>query len=186
MNRSSYLKSLSITAIVSRYLCRSFIIVMCIVFTSVLFSGCASVSKTPASATESPGSDNRNLSFIPAIHPVVEIAENLKGVPYRYGGVTPKGFDCSGLVHYAYHKAGIKIPRTTQDLYRVSRRLPIEQAKPGDLLFFKINSRKLSHVGLYAGNGRFIHASTSQNRVASSSLNDSYWHGRLIGVGRIE
>lgn len=159
---------------------------MCIVFASALFSGCASVSKTPASANERSRSDNHGLSFIPVIHPAVEIAENLKGVPYRYGGVTPKGFDCSGLVHYAYHKAGIKIPRTTRDLYRVSRRLPIEQAKPGDLLFFKINSRKLSHVGLYAGNGRFIHASTGQNLVASSSLNDTYWHSRLIGVGRID
>lgn len=185
MNRSSYLKSLSITATVSRYLYRSFIVVMCIVFASALFSGCASVSKTPASATERSRSDNQGLSFIPVIHPAVEIAENLKGVPYRYGGVTPKGFDCSGLVHFAYHKAGIKIPRTTRDLYRVSRRLPIEQAKPGDLLFFKINSRKLSHVGLYAGNGRFIHASTGQNRVADGSLEDPYWRDRLIGIGRL-
>ncbi len=185
MNRSSYLKYLSITPIVSRYLRRSFVIVMCIVFASILFSGCASVSNSPTSATASSESHNRNLSFIPVIHPVVEIAENLKGVPYRYGGVTPKGFDCSGLVHYAYRKAGIKIPRTTQDLYRVSRRLPIEQAKPGDLLFFKINSRKLSHVGLYAGNGRFIHASTGQNRVADGSLEDPYWRDRLIGIGRL-
>ncbi|MES9814315.1 MAG: C40 family peptidase [Candidatus Thiodiazotropha sp.] len=184
MNGSSYLKSLSITAIVSRYLRRSFVIVMCIVFASVLFSGCASVSNAPASAIERSASDNRNLSFIPAVHPVVEIAEKLKGVPYRYGGVTPKGFDCSGLVHYAYRKAGIEIPRTTRDLYRASRRLPIDNAKPGDLLFFKINSRKLSHVGLYAGNGRFIHASTGQNRVADGSLEDPYWRDRLIGIGR--
>ncbi|MBW9276081.1 MAG: C40 family peptidase, partial [Candidatus Thiodiazotropha sp. (ex. Lucinisca nassula)] len=62
---------------------------------------------------------------------------------------------------------------------------PIEQAKPGDLLFFKINSRKLSHVGLYAGNGRFIHASTGQNRVADGSLEDPYWRDRLIGIGRL-
>ncbi|MEW8028166.1 MAG: C40 family peptidase [Candidatus Thiodiazotropha sp.] len=116
---------------------------------------------------------------------MVKIAESLKGAPYRYGGVTPKGFDCSGLVHYAYLKVGMTIPRTTQDLYRVTQRLPIEKAKPGDLLFFKINSRKLSHVALYAGDGRFIHASIGRNRVTDGSLDDPYWSDRLIGIGRL-
>jgi cell wall-associated NlpC family hydrolase len=116
----------------------------------------------------------------------VEIAESLQGKPYQYGGITPKGFDCSGFVHYVYRKAGISIPRTTRDQYRTSRRLSIDLARPGDLLFFRISSRKLSHVGLYAGNGRFIHASTSQNRVAEASLQDPYWLDRLIAVGRID
>jgi cell wall-associated NlpC family hydrolase len=116
---------------------------------------------------------------------VVDIAEKLKAKPYRYGGVTPKGFDCSGFVHYAYLKAGLSIPRTTRDQYRASQRLPFEKARPGDLLFFKINSRKLSHVGLYAGNGRFIHASTAKKRVADASLQDPYWRNRLIGIGRV-
>jgi cell wall-associated NlpC family hydrolase len=116
---------------------------------------------------------------------VIDIAERLKGKPYRYGGNTPKGFDCSGLVHYTYRKAGISIPRTTQGQLSSSTRLPIEKALPGDLLFFKIDSRKLSHVGLYAGENRFIHASTSKKKVTDASLLDPYWKSRLVTAGRI-
>ncbi|MEJ2618819.1 MAG: C40 family peptidase [Candidatus Thiodiazotropha sp.] len=115
----------------------------------------------------------------------MKIAEKLKGSPYRYGGFTPEGFDCSGFVYYAYRQVGKTIPRTTKAQFRASKRLAIEDAQPGDLLFFRINARKLSHVGLYAGNGRFIHASTSRKQIADASLDDTYWNKRLIGVGRI-
>jgi cell wall-associated NlpC family hydrolase len=154
------------------------------VFVSALFSACATAPKPTSSKAKNTRIDKQELS-LKTQYTVVEIAEKLKGKPYRYGGVTPKGFDCSGLVHYAYLKAGLSIPRTTRDQYRASRRLSIEKAQPGDLLFFKINSRKLSHVGLYAGNGRFIHASTAKKRVADASLQDPYWRKRLIGIGRI-
>lgn len=163
---------------------RSFLIVFLLLVVSTLFTGCATVSKPAAIKAENTRVHKQNIS-IKTAHPVIEIAEKLKGKPYRYGGVTPKGFDCSGLVHYAYGKAGLSIPRTTRDQYRASLRLPIENARPGDLLFFKINSRKLSHVGLYTGNGRFIHASTTKKRVAEASLDDPYWRKRLIGAGRV-
>lgn len=155
-----------------------------ILFFCALLSGCATVSVPPPNKADNVEINKQSVPVITA-HPAIQIAEQLKGKPYRYGGVTPKGFDCSGFVHYAYRKAGITIPRTTKDQYRTSQRLPIEQARSGDLLFFKINSRKLSHVGLYAGNGRFIHASTTQNSVSDASLNDPYWQERLIAVGRI-
>ncbi|PVV08240.1 MAG: hypothetical protein B6D72_16910 [gamma proteobacterium symbiont of Ctena orbiculata] len=162
---------------------RYFVVVSLLIFTALL-SGCSTVSKPTAHRTDSV--KVTKLSPVTnKTHPVVAIAERLKGKPYLYGGVTPKGFDCSGLVHYVYLKAGKSIPRTTRDQYRTSQRLSIKNAQPGDLLFFKINSRKLSHVGLYAGNGRFIHASTKQNRVAAASLDDPYWRKRLIGAGRI-
>ncbi|MET0068526.1 MAG: C40 family peptidase [Candidatus Thiodiazotropha sp.] len=161
-----------------------YIVILSILVYAALFSGCSTVSKSSAYDT---GNTRTVIQPVKAGegHPAVAIAENLRGRPYLYGGVTPAGFDCSGLVHYAYLKAGVSIPRTTRDQYRISRRLPMEQAKPGDLLFFRIDSRKLSHVGLYTGDDRFIHASTKQNRVAVSSLNDPYWRKRLIGVGRI-
>jgi cell wall-associated NlpC family hydrolase len=147
---------------------------------AILFSGCASVAAPQASHREQSWGETE-----PQRHPVVSIAEKLKGKPYSYGGFTPEGFDCSGFVYYAYRQAGKSIPRTTKAQFQASNRLSIEDAQPGDLLFFRINSRKLSHVGLYAGNGRFIHASTSRKQVADASLNDSYWNRRLIGVGRI-
>jgi cell wall-associated NlpC family hydrolase len=154
----------------------------------MLFSGCSSVSKTknPSVKVESARIVKQDQTAKPKYNNLVDIAERLKGKPYRYGGVTPKGFDCSGFVHYAYGKAGISIPRTTKAQYRLAQQLSINEAKPGDLLFFRINSRKLSHVGLYVGNRRFIHASTSKKRVAEASLDDPYWQKRLLGAGRIE
>lgn len=116
---------------------------------------------------------------------VANIAESLIGVPYRYGGSSLKGFDCSGFIYYVFDKTGIAIPRTTEDQFRLSERRPLEQARTGDLLFFRINSRKLSHVALYIGDGRFIHASTSKNQVTTASLDNPYWRNRLISVGRL-
>ncbi|MGD8914301.1 MAG: C40 family peptidase [Candidatus Thiodiazotropha sp.] len=175
---------LNSTNTLSRYFGRLLIPILTMVFISAQFSACTTVSKPASSKATNTGQEKQDLPLEPT-YTVVDIAEGLKGKPYRYGGVTPKGFDCSGFVQYAYRKAGMSIPRTTRDQYRVSQRLPLEKAKPGDLLFFKIDSRKLSHVGLYAGNGRFIHASTAKKRVADALIHDPYWRNRLIGIGRI-
>ncbi|MCG7871217.1 MAG: C40 family peptidase [Candidatus Thiodiazotropha lotti] len=151
---------------------------------ALLFTGCATVAATESSRRQQSMVDTERIVFV-SRHPVVAIAEKLKGKPYRYGGVSPEGFDCSGLMHYVFQQVGLSIPRTTQDQYRASKRIATEDLQPGDLLFFKISSRKLSHVGLYAGNGRFIHASTSKRRVAAAKLDETYWSKRLIGAGRI-
>jgi cell wall-associated NlpC family hydrolase len=163
----------------------------------MLFSGCSSAPKAPSdniASTKIIGQSQPGVASTRIINPrqpvepnhtLIEIAEGLRGKPYRYGGGTPKGFDCSGFVHYAYSKAGLSIPRTTGEQYRIAQRLSISEARPGDLLFFRINSRKLKHVGLYMGNRRFIHASTSKRRIAEASLDDPYWDKRLLGVGRI-
>ncbi|MEJ2455276.1 MAG: C40 family peptidase [Candidatus Thiodiazotropha sp.] len=104
--------------------------------------------------------------------------------PYRYGGLTPDGFDCSGLVYYVYQRSGIGIPRTARDQLRKARPVPLRKLAPGDLLFFRERSEKASHVGLYVGEGRFIHASTSQQAVTLSRLDNPYWKKQLIGAGR--
>ncbi len=104
--------------------------------------------------------------------------------PYRYGGHTPAGFDCSGLVYYVYQRSGIGIPRTAHDQLRGARPVPLGNLAPGDLLFFREHDRKASHVGLYVGEGRFIHASTSQRAVTLSHLDNPYWKKQLIGAGR--
>ncbi len=104
--------------------------------------------------------------------------------PYRYGGDSPRGFDCSGLVYYAHLRNGIPIPRTAQDQQRRARPVALQDLTPGDLLFFREIERKPSHVGLYVGDGRFIHASTSERAVTLSHLSNPYWQQHLLGAGR--
>lgn len=118
-------------------------------------------------------------------HPrVVAVAERMIGVPYRYGGISPRhGFDCSGLVYYAYRRAGYNIPRTTAGQYDESRRVSSDDLEAGDILFFQIGGEP-SHVGLYIGHGRFIHAPSHGERVSYASLHNDYWRTRLVKVGR--
>jgi murein DD-endopeptidase len=114
------------------------------------------------------------------------IALDMIGKPYRYGGASPRGFDCSGLVYYSYRRAGIDVPRTTTEQYRQSEHLRLANLEPGDLIFFRISRRKPSHVGIYAGGGQFIHAPSSGKRVSYASLSDPYWKTRVIGAGRFQ
>jgi cell wall-associated NlpC family hydrolase len=113
-------------------------------------------------------------------------AVDMLGTPYRYGGASPRGFDCSGLVYYAYRKAGIQTPRTTKEQYHHTKRIQVSHLQPGDLIFFSISRDRLSHVGIYAGDGRFIHAPSSGKSVAYASLDNPYWRARLTGVGRLQ
>lgn len=106
------------------------------------------------------------------------------GVPYRHGGVDPSGFDCSGLMQYAFNRAGVKLPRTSRDIFRISQLISPEDLQPGDLVFFAISSNKVSHVGIYADHNRFIHAPSSGKGVSYANLENSYWRQRLVGVGR--
>ncbi len=117
---------------------------------------------------------------------VVNTARSMLGAPYRYGGTTPKGFDCSGLVSYVYRQAGIRIPRTSSDQYRQARKVSLQRLQPGDLLFFRLSPPKVSHVGIYEGSGRFIHAASSGKRVAYATLENPYWREHLIGAGRFQ
>jgi murein DD-endopeptidase len=106
------------------------------------------------------------------------------GRPYLYGGSTPQGFDCSGLVTFTHLAAGISVPRTTTDQFRAARVVKMGKIAPGDLLFFRIDSREVSHVGIYAGNGRFVHAPKAGRPVESKPLDDPYYRQRLAGAGR--
>ena len=117
---------------------------------------------------------------------VVKTAKNMLGVKYRYGGSSPRqGFDCSGLVQYSYKAAGIHVPRTTRQLYKSVRLISRRYLKAGDLVFYKTSvSRAVSHVGIYLGNNKFIHAPSSGKRVKISSMLEQYWRKRFTGAGR--
>jgi len=114
----------------------------------------------------------------------LDTARKMLGVPYRYGGTDPRGFDCSGLVQYAFSRGGVKLPRTTGDIFRSSQLIDPKKLQAGDLVFFAISKRKVSHVGIYDGRNRFIHAPSSGKGVSYASLASSYWRKRLVAVGR--
>jgi len=116
---------------------------------------------------------------------LVALAQQQLGRPYRYGGVTPSGFDCSGLVYYVHHEAGLEIPRTSRGQYRQSRKVGLADLAPGDLLFFRVSAQKVSHVGIYVADDLFIHSPSSGKGVSYASLGDAYWTERLVGAGRL-
>lgn len=120
----------------------------------------------------------------PAGASVVVAAEGVIGAPYRYGGRTPAGFDCSGLVYYAHRQAGIQVPRTTGGQRRRARPVVMSDLRPGDVLFFQLGGNKVSHVGIYAGAGGFIHAPSTGKSVSYARIESPFWSSRLTGAGR--
>lgn len=133
----------------------------------------------PSSSKQAAGKNQPELR-----HKGLDIAAGMLGAPYRYGGASPHGFDCSGLVYYAYRKAGIPVPRSTSAQLNYARPVPPSRLRPGDLLFFRLTSRPVSHVGIYAGDGRFIHAPSRGKRVSYASLDNPYWQQRIVAAGR--
>ncbi|TFH38849.1 MAG: NlpC/P60 family protein, partial [Chrysiogenales bacterium] len=105
------------------------------------------------------------------------------GVRYRHGGETPRGFDCSGYVMYVYRKNGILLPRSAARQYRAGRKISLRSAAPGDLLFFNTSGRRrLSHVGIYMGGSRFLHAPRTGKRISYANLKNPYWKRRYTGA----
>lgn len=111
------------------------------------------------------------------------IAVDQVGVPYRYGGSSPRGFDCSGLVQYSYSRAGKHVPRTTGQLWSSTAAVGRHELRIGDLLFFKI-AGKMSHVGLYLGGRRFVHAPSSGRTVTVASLDAPFYKDAFLRAGR--
>jgi cell wall-associated NlpC family hydrolase len=109
------------------------------------------------------------------------IAVKEVGVPYRWGGASPAGFDCSGLVYWAYGRLGIRLPHSSYALYDQGRRVTRSRMRAGDLLFFS----GLGHVGIYIGRGRMVHAPHSGSRVQVVRLGGSSYGARLVGVRRV-
>ena len=135
----------------------------------------------PAPSSSSGGSSGSSAPP-PATHSsVVSIALQYLGVPYVWGGASPSGFDCSGLTMYAYAKVGVYLPHNAAMQYGMGTAVSRSQLAPGDLVFFN----GLSHVGMYIGGGRFVHAPHTGDVVKISSLSDSWYAATYYGARRI-
>ena len=112
----------------------------------------------------------------------VKLALQAVGVPYRWAGESPDtGFDCSGLVRWAYGRVGVDLPHSSYALYNVGRRVPASRMAPGDLLFFE----GLGHVGLYVGKGKMVHSPETGRAVEVVRLNATGYGSRLVGARRV-
>ncbi|RZI43357.1 peptidoglycan endopeptidase [Herbaspirillum sp. HC18] len=114
-------------------------------------------------------------------------AMNLVGVRYKYGGTAPEnGLDCSGLVRYLFKEVwGTELPRTSEEISRVGERIDTKELQPGDLVFYNTLRRGFSHVGVYLGDNKFIHAPSRGGEVRVESMDLSYWKNRFNGARRI-
>lgn len=119
------------------------------------------------------------------VEKLLKTAGSYLGVPYVWGGVSPTGFDCSGFVHYTFLKSGIILPRSAAAQYTQGTPVAKSNLKKGDLVFFQTYKTGASHVGIYAGNGEFIHASSGAGKVIKSPLSNVYYTQHYLGARRI-
>jgi cell wall-associated NlpC family hydrolase len=134
-------------------------------------------SKPPTTADASAVADGQ-----PA---VVRRALGYLGTRYRYGASSARGFDCSGFTSYIYRQHGISLPHNSAAQYRVGKPVSRSELRPGDLVFFRTRGNRISHVGIYIGNGKFVHASSARGRVRVDTLTSGYYHQRYVGARRI-
>lgn len=145
---------------------------------AVLLSGCgAGPARLPA-----PPVVALPVPVLPAnLPPVAATALAQLGVPYRLGGADPSGFDCSGLVQWAFAATGVVVPRTTEEQFTWFRPVPREELQPGDLVFFRLPQ---PHVGIYLGAGEFVHAPTTGRAVERARLDSPWFILSFAGGGR--
>lgn len=147
---------------------------------ALLLGGCAA-----GPSPRPPGGETRPEAVATPGERIATAALAELGKPYRYGGNGPDAFDCSGLVRYVHLGLGIEVPRTTADQFRAARAVAAGELALGDLLFFRIDGPEVSHVAIYAGDGRFVHAPQTGRPVEARQLADPWYGSRLAGVGRL-
>ena len=144
---------------------------------TAILAGCSSASEIPEQTTVRASNEVASKAIV--------YAREMLGKRYLYGGDSPAGFDCSGLVKYSYGRAGISMPRNTKSQRRMSVLVSMHSLREGDLLFFDQEGKKKSHVGIYLGNGRFIHAPSSGGKVRIDSMNAEYWKKHFVEARRV-
>ena len=151
---------------------------------AAVLAGCASAPPQSPPAHRAPVSHTHD-PVLGIGGAVAELAAGMVGARYRLGGADPaKGFDSSGLAFYAYDQAGYRIPRAPEDQFRAAHKIALADADAGDLVFFQDQAR-LSHVGIYLGNGLFVHAPESGERVSVARVDTPYYQEQVVAVGRL-
>jgi len=147
---------------------------------------CLAAVLTQAGCSSTPKPAGSALRESPKAGQVADIAKDLVGTPYKFGGLNPKtGFDCSGLVYFTHRSVGRTLPRTSHEQFASTTPVKRGHLVPGDLVFFRIRRNRISHVGIYLGNDRFVHAPSSGKAVRINSLDEPYWDRRFIRGGRV-
>jgi cell wall-associated NlpC family hydrolase len=148
---------------------------MLLVSASLLLAACTTAPTRHFAASDSQVND------------LVMYALSLSDTPYRYGGSKAStGFDCSGFVDHVYrHALGISLPRTSREISHVGMPVGKDELSPGDLVFFNTQHASFSHVGIYVGNGQFVHSPRTGESVRTEQMNLRYWQTRYDGARRI-
>ena len=148
----------------------------------LLFAGAFLLALSGLSPTARAETD-ADYQFAAALQALVTV-----GARYHYGGSSPDtGFDCSGLVAHVYERAwGLSLPRRTEEQRRLGRAVKRSDLQPGDLVFYNTRNRPYSHVGIYLGDGNFVHAPRPGQRVRVESIDTRYWRTRFNGARRLD
>jgi cell wall-associated NlpC family hydrolase len=168
-------------------------IMMSAMLISGLISGCGSrqlatqAIHAPSSQTMSPGPGERGYFVLDNgddASEVVMYALGLLGTGYTFGGRNPEaGLDCSGMVSYIVEQvSGRRLPHNAASIAQITRPIAVSELRPGDLVFFNTLNRRHSHMGIYMGEGRFVHAPSSRGQVRVESLHNSYFRPRIDGA----
>ena len=170
---------------------------LCLVFSlAAMAAACASTGAVPRpfpGAPAPPGSPEpaTRAGTAPPPSSVVDgysissTALSLRGAPYRNGGADPRGFDCSGFVHYVFTQHGLSMPRDVRQQFSVGQEVDPRGIAAGDLLFFTTVAPGASHVGIAVGGDQFVHAPSSNGVVRVESLSAQYWSNRFVGARRV-
>jgi len=145
-------------------------------------------AETDAHETTAPSQEKPDNQWSTWAHEILMNAFSLTGVRYKYGGSSPEtGFDCSGFVRYVFQQAAnLTLPHGARALSQLGQNIPLNQLRPGDLVFFDTLKSAFSHVGIYVGEGRFIHAPSSGGGIHVVNMEDEYWAKRYNGARRID
>ena len=147
--------------------------------------GSVSANDSTAAALGEPGQSSD--PYMETARDIIFYALSMVGISYRWGGSSPQtGFDCSGLVSHVFRKiAGQVLPRDSYAMARLGQSIPLDALRPGDLVFFDTMRRPFSHVGIYLGDNRFVHAPATGKNVQLVDMNEAYWAARYNGARRI-
>ncbi len=140
------------------------------------------------SACQSTRVNSQDYEENPAMNDLAVYALSLDGTPYKYGGTSPEsGFDCSGFVGHVFKQSlGKSLPRSTEEISRIGTKLDLDELRPGDLVFYNTLKKRYSHMGIYLGEGKFIHSPSTGKSVTVVNMNDSYYRKRYNGARRID